>query len=97
MKGAVRRPEAERRKRELEARQIVITERALDAHIGRGLAVLIEEPVEGEELSIGRAYLQAPEVDGLTVVRARLPAGSMVDVRMTRRNGLDLEGEPLDG
>ena len=46
-----------------------ITERALDGQVGKTLDVLVEERVQGEELSLGRAYLQAPEVDGLVVVR----------------------------
>jgi ribosomal protein S12 methylthiotransferase len=88
---------ARARKALLEERQVPVTERALDAHVGRVLDVLVEEPVAGEEMSIGRAYLQAPDVDGLTVVRAACAPGDVVRVRITRRNGLDLEGEPLAG
>ena len=42
------------------------------------LDVLVEEQVQGEELSLGRAYLQAPDVDGLVVVRAAAQPGSRV-------------------
>ena len=97
MPGRVTRAAAEARKTEIERRQIPITERALDAHIGKSLDVLVEEPVEGEEMSLGRAYLQAPDVDGLVVVRRQLAAGTMTRVRITRRNGVDLEGESLGG
>jgi ribosomal protein S12 methylthiotransferase len=93
MPGRVTKKAAQARKDALERSQIPITERALDGQVGRSLDVLIEEEVEGEDLSLGRAYLQAPEVDGLVVVRRRLPAGSMARVRITRRNGVDLEGE----
>lgn len=97
MPGRVTRAAAEERKAEIERRQIPITARALDAHVGKSLPVLIEEPVEGEEMSLGRAYLQAPEVDGLVVVHRRCAAGTMTRVRITRRNGVDLEGESLGG
>jgi ribosomal protein S12 methylthiotransferase len=93
----VSKPTARARKDQLERRQVPITERALDAQVGRSLDVLVEEEVAGEELSLGRAYLQAPEVDGLVVVRRRLPAGSVARVRITRRNGVDLEGEVEPG
>jgi ribosomal protein S12 methylthiotransferase len=82
----------ESRKRELERAQQVITERRLERHVGAQLEVLIEEPVRGEALALGRAYLQAPEVDGLVVVKAAgLEAGRCCRVRIERRNGVDLE------
>ena len=84
---------AEERKRELERAQQAITARRLERHIGSELDVLIEEPVRGEALALGRGYLQAPEVDGLVVVKAAgLEAGRMCRVRIDRRNGVDLEG-----
>jgi ribosomal protein S12 methylthiotransferase len=84
---------AEKRQRELESAQTEITARRLDRHVGSELDVLIEEPVQGEALALGRAYLQAPEVDGLLVVKAEgLEAGRLYRVRVDRRNGVDLEG-----
>ena len=81
------------RQRELERAQAEITARRLDRHVGSELDVLIEEPVQGEALALGRAYLQAPEVDGLLVVKAEgLEAGRLYRVRVERRNGVDLEG-----
>jgi ribosomal protein S12 methylthiotransferase len=85
--------EAERRKGRVELAQVPITEMALDRHIGRTLETLIEEPFPGDELSLGRAYLQAPDVDGLLVVHGSHAPGSVVPVRITRRNGVDLVGE----
>ncbi len=83
---------AESRKSELERAQQAITERRLERHVGAQLDVLIEEPVRGEALALGRAYLQAPEVDGLVVVKAAgLEAGQRCRVRIERRNGVDLE------
>jgi len=93
MKGRVSAATARERKSEVERRQVPITARALDAAVGRTLDVLIEERVEGSGMSLGRAYLQAPDVDGLVVVRRSLAPGSRVAVRMDRRNGVDLEGD----
>jgi ribosomal protein S12 methylthiotransferase len=97
MAGRVPKTVAERRKAEVERRQVPITEAALEGHIGRVLDILVEERVEGEPLSIGRAYLQAPDVDGLVVVRGSPAPGTMERVRISHRNGVDLEGEPVDG
>jgi ribosomal protein S12 methylthiotransferase len=84
---------AEERQRGLERAQADITARRLDRHVGSELDVLIEEPVRGEALALGRSYLQAPEVDGLLVVKADgLEAGRLYRVRVDRRNGVDLEG-----
>jgi len=93
MKGRVAKSVAENRLREIEDRQTPITGESLDAQVGKELDVLIEEPVEGEEMSIGRAYLHAPDVDGLVVVQRSLPPGGWVRARITRRNGVDLEAE----
>ncbi len=83
---------AQARRRELERAQEEITARRLERHVGSELEVLIEEPVQEEALALGRAYLQAPEVDGLVVVKAAgLTAGRLCRVRVHRRNGLDLE------
>ncbi|MBN1834901.1 MAG: 30S ribosomal protein S12 methylthiotransferase RimO [Spirochaetales bacterium] len=90
--------EARRRKQVLERTQEGITARRLERQVGRVLDVLIEEAVQGEGLYLGRAYLQAPEVDGLVVVKgAGLEPGGVVPVRMTGRRGVDLEGVQLHG
>jgi ribosomal protein S12 methylthiotransferase len=93
MKDRVAKAIAERRMHEIEERQVPITAEALDAQIGRTMDVLIEEKVEGGDMSIGRAYLHAPDVDGLVVVRQSLAAGEWTRAQITRRNGVDLEAE----
>ena len=86
----------DRRRDRLMKRQQAITESQMDRFVGRELTVLLEETVEGEELYIGRTFLQAPDVDGLTVVDGEnLSPGTMVPVRIIRRNGLDLEAVPV--
>ncbi len=95
LKDRVPKRVAEQRLAEVERRQQPITEAALDRQIGRSLDVLIEEKVDGEDMCIGRAYLHAPDVDGLVVVRKSLSPGQRTRVTITRRNGVDLEAEPL--
>jgi ribosomal protein S12 methylthiotransferase len=92
MKGRVKKSTAEMRRRAVERAQIEISERLLDRQVGRTLDVLLEERIEGERLYLGRAYLHAPEVDGLVVVRAdSLEPGRIYPVRIEARAGIDLE------
>jgi ribosomal protein S12 methylthiotransferase len=93
MTGRVLSAVAQRRKQQIESRQVPITKEALASHVGETLDVLIEERVDGEEMSIGRAYLHAPDVDGLVVVRRSLPPGKLFRARITRQNGVDLEAD----
>lgn len=88
---------AEKRKRELEIRQSEITENLLDDFLGKTYEVLIEEKVEEENLYIGRAYFQAPEVDGLIVLHGEnIRPGDVVQAKVFKRNGLDLEAVILE-
>ena len=92
MKGGVKKSVAEARRRSLEQSQIGISERLLDRQVGRILDVLVEERIEGEKLYLARAYLHAPEVDGLVVVKAdSLEPGRIYSVRIEARAGIDLE------
>ncbi len=76
----------------LERRQIAISEGRMDRFVGGRMEVLVEEPVQGEDLVLARGFPHAPEVDGLVVVRSAAPAiGEFADVRIVRRNGIDLE------
>ena len=92
---ALKKPIVRRRyKRILEAQQGISASRMV-RHLGKTYDVLIEEKIEGEDLYLGRIYAQAPEVDGLTVVRAEhLGIGNFVRCRIVRVNGIDLEAVP---
>jgi hypothetical protein len=58
--------------------------------------VLVEEPVEGENLALGRMIIHAPEVDGSAVVHtAGARAGDVLRVRVTGRTGIDLQSRPV--
>ncbi len=86
------RPAARRRLSRVQEAQVPITERRLDRFVGRTLELLIEEKIEGENLFLARAYLNAPEVDGVVVVHgSELSPGTMVRAVIAKRNGLDLE------
>ncbi len=62
-----------------------------EAFVGRDLKVLIEGA--GEGISIGRSYRDAPQVDGLVLVKGEIAAGEMIDVRITGATIYDLEGK----
>jgi ribosomal protein S12 methylthiotransferase len=61
--------------------------------IGRVLEVLVEG--QGESLSVGRSYRDAPEIDGLVLVEGELPVSEMVPVRIKGAMEYDLVGEPI--
>ncbi|MCH3917309.1 MAG: 30S ribosomal protein S12 methylthiotransferase RimO [Spirochaetia bacterium] len=90
--------EAARRKKELESVQEAITAELLEKKfVGNVYDVLIEEKIEGEDLSIGRIYSQAPEVDGATVVMGRdLLPGMLVKAGIRGVNGVDLDAAVLE-
>ena len=81
---------AERRGR-LMALQQGISLESNRAQIGRTLAVLVEG--QGDGLSVGRSYRDAPEIDGLVLLPGRVPVGSMVAARITDSMEYDLIGE----
>ncbi len=60
------------------------------ALVGRTLKVLIEG--QGDGISMGRSYRDAPEIDGLVIVEGELPTGEMVPVRITGGMAYDLTG-----
>jgi ribosomal protein S12 methylthiotransferase len=65
--------------------------------VGTELDVLIEgKPEAGSEYYAGRSYRDAPEVDGLVLVRAdKLPLGEIVKVRVERPLAYDLLARPV--
>jgi ribosomal protein S12 methylthiotransferase len=63
--------------------------------VGQTLDVLIEG--QGDGLSVGRSYRDAPEIDGLVLVQAELPIGEIVPVRITAALEYDLLGDPVSG
>ena len=62
------------------------------ALVGKTLDVLIEG--QGDGLSMGRTYRDAPEIDGLTILEGEIPSGEMIPVRITDAMAYDLHGIP---
>jgi ribosomal protein S12 methylthiotransferase len=68
--------------------------RAKNKHfLGRELDVLIEGA--GDGVSIGRSYRDAPEVDGVVIVRGELMVGELARVKVTSAVEYDLLGETV--
>jgi ribosomal protein S12 methylthiotransferase len=65
--------------------------------VGKTLDVLIDAPApEGRHSWLGRAYADAPDVDGITWVRgANLRAGDLVPCEIVGAEGYDLIARPI--
>jgi ribosomal protein S12 methylthiotransferase len=75
----------------------VLVEERLETGGGEGAGGSAEGSAEGEadEFSIGRSWQQAPEVDGLVVLRGIFEPGTMVRARVLAVNGVDFDALPL--
>jgi ribosomal protein S12 methylthiotransferase len=62
------------------------------ALVGKTLPVLIEG--QGDGISVGRSYRDAPEIDGMVVIEGDLPIGEIVPVHITGAMTYDLSGIP---
>ena len=60
--------------------------------IGRVLDVLVEGVDDDNEISIGRSYRDAPEIDGLVLIEGLAPVGEMVPVWINSAITHDLVG-----
>lgn len=85
------------RRDRLMALQAEISAEILEGYVGGTLPVVIErESEEWPGLYVGRAWFQAPEVDGVTYVGAppdtRLEPGTILDVEIEKADTYDLSG-----
>ena len=79
----------ERHERLMQTQQAISLER--NQHwVGKTLPILVEG--QGDGLSVGRSYRDAPEIDGMVVVEGDLPVGEIVPVRITGAMTYDLTG-----
>jgi ribosomal protein S12 methylthiotransferase len=62
------------------------------SYVGKTLDVLIEG--FDQEISIGRSYRDAPEIDGLVLVEGQIAPGQIIPVRITGAMAYDLTGVP---
>jgi ribosomal protein S12 methylthiotransferase len=58
--------------------------------VGRKLDVLLEG--FGQGVSIGRSYRDAPEIDGMVLVKGEIPPEQIIPVRITEAMVYDLSG-----
>jgi ribosomal protein S12 methylthiotransferase len=58
--------------------------------VGKTLDVLFEG--QGDGISMGRSYRDAPEIDGLVIVEGNAPQGALLPVRITGAMAYDLSG-----
>ncbi|MBC8496315.1 MAG: 30S ribosomal protein S12 methylthiotransferase RimO [Chloroflexi bacterium] len=79
----------ERWERLMECQQSISLERN-QSLVGKILDVLIEG--QGDGLSLGRSYRDAPEIDGMVIIEDEIPIGSMVPARITGAMTYDLTG-----
>ncbi len=107
-KGRVASRTAQKRAAALEEIQSAITAQKLEGFVGSEVPVLVEEVISapeddasGEGLAIGRAWFQAPDVDGSVVIRyenddpAQVEAvqpGNVVNVKILASTTVDLDG-----
>ena len=61
------------------------------AQVGRTLDVLVEG--QGDGLSVGRSYRDAPEIDGMVILPGQVPVGSILPVSITGAMEYDLLGQ----
>lgn len=89
MKNRVPKAVAQKRKALVEEAQVAITAARLKRFVGTQDHFIVEESFDHDELSIGRGWMQAPEVDGVTLIDAALKPGSVVEARIISVNGVD--------
>ncbi len=76
--------------------QSEITTQRMATRVGDSIDLFVEEPIEGEDLSFGRTFFQAPEVDGCVVITSGdLTPGSVVSGKIINSSGPDLTAEVL--
>lgn len=86
---------AEARRDALMRRQQQISLAKNQRFVGATLTALIEGNDPKREISVGRTYRDAPEVDGLVIIEGTLPAGEMVPIKITGALEYDLTGIAL--
>lgn len=83
----------ERWEKLMERQQQISLERN-QAYVGKIMDVLIEG--QGDGLSLGRSYRDAPEIDGMVIVEGEYPTGAMFPVQITGAMAYDLTGVAAD-
>jgi ribosomal protein S12 methylthiotransferase len=64
------------------------------SYVGKVLDVLVEGRDREQDLSIGRSYRDAPEIDGLVFIEGKAEVGEIVPARVTGAMAYDLTAVP---
>jgi ribosomal protein S12 methylthiotransferase len=92
--GRVPEARAQERRHELMSLQRAISAAALKSRVGRELVVLAEGPAASKRYATqARSQYQAPEVDGVVLLKEAVPAGTMLSVTVRRALTYDLVAE----
>jgi ribosomal protein S12 methylthiotransferase len=84
-------PEVKQRRYQiLMERQASISLQRNQALVGKTLDMLVEG--QGDGLSIGRTYRDAPEIDGMVIIEGDLPIGEIIPVQIDGALTYDLTG-----
>ena len=81
----------ERYNRLMERQQQISLEKN-QSFVGKTLEVLVEG--QGDGLSLGRTYRDAPEIDGMVILEGEVPIGELLQVRISGAMAYDLTGIP---
>ena len=79
----------DRFERLMERQQMISLERN-QGFVGKTLDALIEG--QGDGISLGRTFRDAPEIDGMVIIEGKLPIGEIVPVRINGAMPYDLSG-----
>jgi len=71
-----------------------ISHRRNQGYVGSRIEVLLEG--QGEDLTVGRSYRDAPEIDGLVLIPGETDAHRLVEVEVTEALPYDLVGSIID-
>lgn len=82
---------AQRRQNTLLTNYFALREQLLENLVGKNVEVLVESPGEDEDTWIGRAWFQAPDIDGITFIEgSQLQPGQIYRADITDAIGPDL-------
>jgi len=105
LKNFVSTQTAQKRVLKLQKCQLEITEQNLARFEGKTFDILVEEEFrvstsgEGEDIVLGRGYMNAPDVDGSVIIhtdgKQSIKPGNVVKCKITKRNSIDLEATPV--
>jgi ribosomal protein S12 methylthiotransferase len=89
MKNSVLKSVAKKRKTLIEEAQTAITGAKLQRFIGSKDTFVVEEAFDHDDMCIARGWMQAPDVDGVTLIHSKQKPGAVAPARIISVNGVD--------